>query len=462
MTSRTVPVSATLHLTGDAVDGGHRSASAVRIRLPDGPSIDPFALAGADGVLLAGGGRVLVGLGAALTLALPHGSADLDGIDAATEALAAVACGPDDGPGHPVVALGALPFEGGAPASLVVPALLYRCESDGSEWVTAVTSDPSALPVPADAVALRDDLLARAAAHRPTDDSPAPGTLRIRPRSSDEEFRGAVAAAVDAIGTTDLVKVVLARNVDVDLGRAVDTAALLARWASLEPSCTVFAVPTPDGRFVGASPELLVARTGRAVRSRPLAGTTDRDHGVGSSLPAALLDSAKDTEEHRLVVDAVRTQLEPLTDQLQVPDGPELVHLHAITHLGTTVAGTLATRSDGTLPSALHLAALLHPTPAVGGVPRTDALDWIRRLEDGPRGSYAGPVGWVDGAGDGRWMVGIRALTVDGTTVRMTAGVGVVAGSRPETELVETHLKLSSVFEALAPGIPFDTTAPTG
>jgi isochorismate synthase EntC len=140
-----------------------------------------------------------------------------------------------------------------------------------------------------------------------------------------------------------------------------------------------------------------------------------------------------------------------------VPTRPDLVHLHNLTHLGTSVAGTLRRGPDGSAPTALALVAALHPTPAVGGVPRLPALDLISRLEPEPRGYYAGAVGYVDGRGDGRWMIGIRAMTVNGADARLTAGVGVVAGSDPRTELAETSLKLTAAFDALAPGLPFTT-----
>jgi isochorismate synthase len=456
-----------------AVGAGVREAppvdghpTAVRIPLPPGTALDPFAVAGGSGLVLASGDRVLVGLGRALSLDLPVGLDDAAGIDTAVAALAAVACDDRLGPGrfgHAVVAFGALPFDRGAPATLVVPELTYGREADGTEWVTLVAADRSGLPDPDDPLAagsLRDRLADRAAAH-PSDD-PTPVRPEVAPRTGDDEFERSVATAVDAIHRGELVKVVLSRAVGIRLDAEPDVPGLLRRWAALEPSCTVFSVPTPDGQFVGASPELLVERTGTRVRSRPLAGTTDRYHEAGSGLPAALLDSAKDGEEHRLVVDAIRDELAPLTTDLHVPDRPELVHLHTITHLGTAVDGTLAPGPDGLLPSALHLVARLHPTPAVGGVPRAAATGLIRRLEPTGRGTYAGPVGYVDAAGDGRFMVGIRAMSVDGRTVSMTAGVGIVAGSDPRTERIETQLKLRAVFAALAPGIDFDTAAPTG
>ena len=119
------------------------------------------------------------------------------------------------------------------------------------------------------------------------------------------------------------------------------------------------------------------------------------------------------------------------------------------------------TGPDRAPSSVLHLVALLHPTPAVGGVPRAPALALIARLEGEPRGPYAGPVGYVDDAGDGRLDVGIRAMTVAGDTVTLTAGVGVVEGSRPETEREEATLKFAAVFDALAPGVAFGTSGRT-
>jgi menaquinone-specific isochorismate synthase len=440
---------------------------AVRIPLAPGAPVDPFALAGATGVVLADGERVLAGVGRAVTFDLPGGLADEAGVDAAAAALAGIAC--DDrlthrggGAGHGVVAFGALPFDRSAAGTLVVPELTYGREADGTEWVSVVGPAAGALPDPdrpGIGAELRARLVERATSTAHGDATPR--RPRVAPRAGDDEFERSVAAAVAAIGRGDLVKVVLARAVDVHLDADVDVPALLRRWTGLEPSCTVFSVPTPDGRFVGASPELLVEREGPRVRCRPLAGTTNRFPDTASELPAVLLDSAKDAEEHRLVVDAVRGDLEPVTERLRVPDRPELVHLHTITHLGTTMDGTLRPGPDGSVPTALHLVARLHPTPAVGGVPRSAATGLIARLESTPRGPYAGPVGWVDGAGDGRWMVGIRAATLDGRTVRMTAGVGIVAGSDPHTELLETELKLRAVFDALAPGCPFDTSGTT-
>jgi isochorismate synthase len=450
----------TLHPMTSVVPGGPRVAR--RHLLPPGGHIDPFALAGDGGSMVSSADRVLVGVGTARQIALPGGLADIAGLDRAVAELASFECD-DLLPAattslRPVLAFGALPFDRAAPATLVVPETLYCREADGTEWAT-VMAGPDGEAADETPDRLRDRLVALAAAHLA--DPSLPMGAQVVPRSTDAEFEAAVALAVEAIGRHEIAKVVLARRVDVTLDRSPDLSALLRRWGALEPNGTLFSLPTPDGQFVGASPELLVERHGDHVRSRPLAGTTDRYPDATSPLPLELLESTKDTEEHRLVVEAISDALRPWCDVLDVPERPELVHLHNLTHLGTTIDGTLRSRPDRAAPSVLHLAALLHPTPAVGGVPQAAALELIARIEGEPRGPYAGPVGFLDGAGDGRFMVGIRAITVAGDTATLTAGVGVVEGSRPETERDEATLKFTAVFDALAPGVAFDTSGRT-
>ncbi len=430
---------------------------ALRLPLDPGPPVDPFALAGADGILFHTADRALVGLGHSRSVALPHGLDSPADLDRATAVLASIPCEDRFDPtGAGVIGFGALPFDRSEPASLVVPEVTYAADASGQEWVTLVAADRADLP--SGPAGLRSWLRARAA-RGPTPTGAAPAPPSIDPLSSDESFEAMVAEALESIGRGELAKVVLARQVDVTLGGTIDTVGLLRRWHHLEPSCAVFALPTEDGRFVGASPELLVDRSGSRVHSRPLAGTTDHlTGGPDSVLPRELLRSPKDGNEHRLVVEAIVAALTPLCAELAVPSRPDLVHLHNLTHLGTSVTGTLARAPDGRFPSALHLVAALHPTPAVGGVPTAEARLLIDRLEPRSRGNYAGPVGYMDARGDGRWELGIRSMTISGPTARLTAGVGIVPGSEPSTELVEATLKFIAVFDALAPGRPFSTS----
>lgn len=190
-----------------------------------------------------------------------------------------------------------------------------------------------------------------------------------------------------------------------------------------------------------------MAREGSTVRCHPLGGTTGLS---GDGTPDdRLLRSAKELEEHRLVVAGIQQILEPLCDRLTVPSAPEVLRLGTDARLGTRIEGHLTPAPHGGTPSALDLLAALHPTPAVGGVPTSVALDLIVRSEEVPRGHWAGPVGWVDAQGDGEWVIGIRSLQLEGTRAIVWGGAGVVAGSDPEAELAETTLKLDAVVEEL-------------
>jgi menaquinone-specific isochorismate synthase len=258
-----------------------------------------------------------------------------------------------------------------------------------------------------------------------------------------DEWCASVTEAVARIEAGDVEKVVLARAVEVEADGPLVVPEIVRRLRVLFPSCMVFSV---DG-FVGASPELLVARLGLDVRSQPLAGTVARsgDPRTDERLARQLLASHKDRHEHRLVVDAVASTLRPVCDRLDIPSTPAIVPLRNVAHLGTTIRGRLATPA----PSALSIARRLHPTPAVAGTPTIAALSLLSMLEGSPRGHYAGPVGWVDGRGNGEWAVGIRSAEVTGNRARLMSGVGIVAGSDPDDELAETQLKLQALLAAI-------------
>jgi menaquinone-specific isochorismate synthase len=201
--------------------------------------------------------------------------------------------------------------------------------------------------------------------------------------------------------------------------------------------------------FVGASPELLLRRTADTVESHPLAGTVARsgDAHADQALVAGLLASPKTRYEHQVVIDALRDGLAPFCDELSIPSEPTVLGLRNVSHLATHITGHLA--PAGRVPTALELVARLHPTPAVGGMPTEGAVAYMQKVEGFERGRYAGPVGWVDGRGDGAWAVGIRCADVSGATARLYAGNGIVVGSDPSDELAETQLKLQALLAAL-------------
>jgi salicylate biosynthesis isochorismate synthase/menaquinone-specific isochorismate synthase len=270
---------------------------------------------------------------------------------------------------------------------------------------------------------------------------------RIASALRPEEFEQAVARGVDRIRAGELEKVVLAREVVVEAPRAHDPAALYGALREEFPSCFCFCCGSPEAAFLAASPELLVRRAGAGATTVALAGSTRRsaDPSVDDHLGEQLLRSAKDRGEHDIVVRRIERALSPLSVWVEAAPEPGLVKVANIQHLATPIHAQL---SDPR--SAVELAALLHPTPAVGGEPRERALAAIGELEGLDRGWYAGPVGWMDTAEDGEFCVAIRSALLRDRTAHLFAGNGIVADSDPEAELAETEVKLGALLPALA------------
>jgi len=263
-----------------------------------------------------------------------------------------------------------------------------------------------------------------------------------------EEWQGLVEAITERIRRGELTKVVLAQAARVLTDPPVDPLDVLAELERRYPNCYRFYVePEPGCAFYGATPELLAEVEGESVRAVALAGSIPRgsSRSEDEELARALLQSEKDRHEHALVVEAVRQSLEPLTEGLRV-EGPRVVKFSNIQHLQTVIEGRLSKREPG---GVLPVVEALHPTPAVGGVPRKRALRLIGELEPFSRGWYASPVGWLAPEGGGRFAVALRCAVTRGRETRLYAGAGIVADSDPEKEWEETLLKLRPVLDAL-------------
>nr|WP_218909759.1 isochorismate synthase [Nocardiopsis sinuspersici] len=331
-------------------------------------------------------------------------------------------------PGTGLVAFGTFAFSpasGGS--SLVVPRVLLG-RRDGHTWLTTVTDRPGDRTTEPP---------------RPTSAPRPVGPVSwSRGSLTDERWMDAVADTVGRIRAGELDKAVLARDAFADAGSPIDVRTLLERLRLRFPSCFTFSV---DG-MVGATPELLMRREGDRLTSLVLAGTRPRGGDADSdrALAEELLASAKDVDEHRMAVDSLRTSLGPLTEELDVPERPRLLALANVQHLATPARARL---SPGV--SALDAVAALHPTAAVGGTPTAAAMRLIAEVEGMDRGGYAGPVGWLDGAGNSEWGIALRCARVDGARARLFAGGGIVSRSEPRSELAETESKFRVMREAL-------------
>jgi isochorismate synthase len=278
-------------------------------------------------------------------------------------------------------------------------------------------------------------------------DPPGTGEVRIVSARAPELFARSVEHAVARIQRGALEKVVLAREVIVEAPRAQDPAVLFGALRELFPSCFCFCCGSPEGAFLGASPELLVRRTGASAATVALAGSTRRsaDPSVDDHLGQQLLLSEKDRVEHGIVARRIERSLRPHSVWVESAAAPALVKVANIQHLATPIHAQLSAAR-----SAVELAGLLHPTPAVGGEPREEAAGAIAELEELDRGWYAGPVGWMDAAEDGEFCVAIRSALLRDRAAHLFAGNGIVGASDPEAELAETEVKLNALLPLLA------------
>ena len=331
-------------------------------------------------------------------------------------------------------------------ADVVLPALLLSITPEGT-WLTAShvlspgeTADSAAEALASSWAHLVGSAVASTAA-------PVRPTLRlVASRPEAAEWRASVSRLAGAVGRGRLDKVVLARQVDLVAGSAIDVPAVLERLQATAPESTLFAIGRGGRTFLGATPERLVSIDGRRLRSVAMAGSTRRggDAAADERLAAELLASDKEREEHAVVVDMLRATLAPLTDELAIPTAPHVEQLHHLQHLVTPVEGRLREPSG-----VLRFAELLHPTPAVGGMPRDLALELIAEEESHERGWYAGPLGWLDRSGDGELVVALRSGVVEDRTATLLAGCGIVADSDPEREWQESTTKLLALGSAL-------------
>lgn len=258
-------------------------------------------------------------------------------------------------------------------------------------------------------------------------------------------YRDSVKQAAAAIDAGEMAKVVVAREVEA-MGR-IDPAVVLARLSCRFESCAVFGFGRGRSCFLGASPEVLVELDGDVVTTYAVAGTAPRGATPADDAAnaEALATNPKEQDEHRYVVDYLRTRLALAGVELGSTSATEVRTLSGIHHLSTMVSGTI----DPEPGLALRLAGVLHPSPAVGGTPSSFAQQWIAEHEGFHRGWYAGPVGWIDHRGCGSFYVALRSALAGPEGLRLFAGAGIVAGSDPEQELNETDVKLAAILDVV-------------
>ncbi|WP_196220080.1 isochorismate synthase [Terrilactibacillus tamarindi] len=260
------------------------------------------------------------------------------------------------------------------------------------------------------------------------------------------EWKISVKKAIDIIQSGLMQKIVLSRTMRVDRQVPYDIVAILKALTDDQASHYVFAFTMGESTFLGASPERLVKKQGHDIRSMCLAGTTTRGKTEKEDKEKAefLRRDQKNLQEHQWVVNMISQVLSRFCQSLLVPQNPSVLKAGQVQHLCTPISGKL--KEDKTI---LELVQALHPTPALGGYPQKESLQWIRELEVADRGWYGAPIGWMDEQDDGEYIVAIRSGLIENSTAWLFAGCGLVGDSTVTEELIETRAKFKPIFSAL-------------
>ncbi len=320
--------------------------------------------------------------------------------------------------------------------------------SHGESWLLGAASVVEGANE-SDVLAQLESRLDHLAGSTPNDFVQPPSVKTGGSMSDDRAYQELVSDAVADIRDGMLGKVVLARAHHED---PIDLGVVLPRLKTRYPTCAVFAFAVGDTTFFGASPEKLVALQGSRVETVALAGTVERgaNDAEDERLAAEMLGWSKTRAEHGFVVDDITQRLSTLGLVGATPEVPGVLKLARVQHLRTPITAQVDRESpDSDDLDVLRVASVLHPTPAVGGTPTEDALNWIREHESLDRGWYAAPVGWCDIDGNGELRVALRSALATPDGVDLFAGAGIVADSNPEDELAETGVKLRALLDVM-------------
>lgn len=266
--------------------------------------------------------------------------------------------------------------------------------------------------------------------------------------SEPEHYKANVSTAVDEIKAGEYKKIVLARGIKLWFEEDIYIPKVLSNIYSVNKRGYTYATNLyNDSHIIGASPEMLISKKENQFYSNPLAGSRARvvDSADDRSKSAELCSSDKDLKEHKFVVDHITGRLSESGYQVQYSDKPEILKTKQMLHLSTVIKGEIANNEQ---QHVLGLLSLIHPTPAICGVPVEKTKKKIMQLEGFERGFYAGAVGWCDEHGDGDWAITLRGAEIKDNQVTAYAGAGIVEDSVPEEELQETFSKLKTMLNS--------------
>ena len=337
-------------------------------------------------------------------------------------------------------------------ARFVVPELELEGDGSGDAWLRArARVEPGR---ESDGLArLRHLAEATRAELAALGDAPGRPTPNVRAGSTSgarAAWEDAVRTCLAAIREGRVSKAVLARTLDIELGRRLDPVDIVMHlWHANRGSHVFLFQPESHTALVGAAPETVATLRDGVFHATAVAGSIRRGSGPPeqAELAAQLLASDKDRAEQRIALDDMIARLATVAHQIRADPQPHVLTLARIQHLETEIRASV----PGGV-GVLDLLRILHPTPAVCGLPRDAALDVLASGEPFERGWYAGPVGWFDPDGNGVFAPALRTGVAHGSAWRLFAGAGIVEGSVPASEWEETAIKFEPMVEALEAG----------
>lgn len=242
-----------------------------------------------------------------------------------------------------------------------------------------------------------------------------------------------------SIDAGNVRKVVASREILVRSEQIFSITSILSNLLEANKKSFVFAYQNNGRVFLGATPEILVMKEGKRITSYAVAGTMKKcQEDKGNRL----LEDPKNNEEHKIVVDYIADIMRKNGKNIQVGN-TELLALKNLYHLKTEI------NVENTTLNLVDWAKLLHPTPAMCGFPKGEAMNLINKFEKHDRGLFAAPIGIIEKNGDGIFVVGIRSALIDRNKLYAYAGCGIVKQSDCREEYEETNTKLRTILEAL-------------
>ena len=248
-----------------------------------------------------------------------------------------------------------------------------------------------------------------------------------------------VESGIKLINEDILQKIVIGNRVIFKVNKSLNLISILKKLRINHPnSCKyVWKRNSKDITF-GASPEKLFSFNKNLLTLEAVAGTAPS--GLDTKI---LLKSQKDLLEHNFVRDYLLESLNYLKINAYNIEKIKVIQFGDVSHLYTEINSEI----DSICP--FLLLECLHPSPAVCGIPKIEALFWINNIELFDRGNYASPIGWIDSRGNSDFRVAIRGARFINNEIEITAGSGIVKGSIPEIEIEEINLKLLTLAKEI-------------